>query len=312
MPGPRAHVLHEATYRQLLERRPNLAVMPWGATEAHGWHLPHGTDVIEASAIAEGAVDRAVERGAKVILLPAIPFGNNAQQQDQVATIHFSTTTALAILRDVTASLVRQGIDRLVILNGHGGNAFAPLVRDVMLETGATILVVNFWQVAPETSRAVFPDPGDHAGDLGEAVDLEEVGVGPGLHGSAQQRRRHRGGAVGVGLERAEELHRVRAGLQHLGEDRRHQEGPVGPGEDGPGQGGAFEIAKISQPGVWTPRPWSHSHPDTGCGDPRQATTEKGEAFFLAVCDALAEVLVNFSAAHKGQSPYLGPRSEAI
>ena len=149
MPAPRPHVLHEATYLQLLEHRPNVAVLPWGATEAHGWHLPHGTDVIEAMAIAEAAVERAVAKGSKAILLPAIPFGNNAQQQDQVATIHFSTTTALAILRDVTESLVRQGIDRLVLLNGHGGNAFAPLVRDVMLETGATVVVVNFWQLCP-------------------------------------------------------------------------------------------------------------------------------------------------------------------
>ncbi|MGA0038640.1 MAG: creatininase family protein [Pirellulales bacterium] len=264
MPSPRPHILHEATYRQLLGSRPNVAVLPWGATEAHGWHLPHGTDVIEATAIAEAAVEQAVAEGAKAILLPAIPFGNNAQQQDQIATIHFSTSTALAILRDVAGSLVRQGIDRLVIVNGHGGNAFAPLVRDVMLETGATILVVNFWQVAPEACRAIFADPGDHAGELETSLVL------------------HLRGAL-VEMDRAGDGRRV-----------------------------PFEIAKISQPGVWTPRPWSHSHPDTGCGDPRQATTEKGEAFFLAVCDALAEVLVNFSAAHKGQSPYLGPRSEAI
>jgi hypothetical protein len=43
----------EANYRQRLDQRPNLAVLPWGATEAHNFHLPHGTDVIEAAAIAE-------------------------------------------------------------------------------------------------------------------------------------------------------------------------------------------------------------------------------------------------------------------
>lgn len=261
MPGPRPHILHEATYRQLLESRPNVAVLPWGATEAHGWHLPHGTDVIEATAIAEAAVEQAVKQGAKAILLPAIPFGNNAQQQDQVATIHFSTTTALAILRDVTASLVRQGIDRLVILNGHGGNAFAPLVRDVMLETGATIIVVNFWQVAPEASQAAFNDPGDHAGELETSLVLHLKGE-------------------------LVEMHRA-----------------------GDGRRVPFSIEKVAQPGIWTPRPWSQSHPDTGCGDPRQATREKGEAFFQAVSIAVADMLVNVSAATKGQSPYLGPHS---
>ncbi|NDH94298.1 MAG: creatininase family protein, partial [Planctomycetia bacterium] len=179
---------------------------------------PHGTDVIEATAIAEGAVERAVAEGARVILLPTIPFGNNAQQQDQVATIHLSTTTALAVLRDVTASLVRQGIDRLVILNGHGGNAFAPLVRDVMLETGATIVVVNFWQLAPETTQAIFDNPGDHAGDLETSLVLF-------LQGDLVE-------------------------MKQAGDGRRVP----------------FAIDKIAQPGVWTPRPWSQSHPDTGCG----------------------------------------------
>jgi creatinine amidohydrolase len=257
MPSPRPHILHEATYRQLLGSRPNVAVLPWGATEAHGWHLPHGTDVIEATAIAEAAVEQAVAEGAKAILLPAIPFGNNAQQQDQIATIHFSTSTALAILRDVAGSLVRQGIDRLVIVNGHGGNAFAPLVRDVMLETGATIAVVNFWQLCPEVMRANFADPGDHAGDLETSLVL------------------HIDGAL--------------VEFEHAGDGRTVP----------------FAIDAFSQPGVWTPRPWSTTHPDTGCGDPRQATPQKGRAFFEAAVSAVARMLVAFSHAEKGQSPYI-------
>jgi creatinine amidohydrolase len=257
MPGPRPHVLHEATYRQLRANRPNVAVLPWGATEAHGWHLPHGTDVIEATAIAEAAVERAVEQGAKALLLPAIPFGNNAQQQDQVATIHFSTATALAILRDVTQSLVRQGIDRLVILNGHGGNAFAPLVRDVMLETGATIVVVNFWQLCPDVMRATFDNPGDHAGDLETSLVLH-------LDGRLVE-------------------------MEHAGDGRTIP----------------FAIEEIAQPGVWTPRPWSTTHPDTGCGDPRTATSDKGKAFFMAAVASVATMLHAFSEGQKGQSPYV-------
>ena len=52
---PRPFVLYEAGYRQLREHRPTVAVLPWGATEAHNYHLPHGTDVIEAVAVAERA-----------------------------------------------------------------------------------------------------------------------------------------------------------------------------------------------------------------------------------------------------------------
>jgi len=185
--GPRAHVLHEANYAQLLARRPNVAVLPWGATEAHNWHMPHGTDVVEAVSIAERAADLAVASGARVIVLPAIPYGNNAQQQDQVATVHFSTATALAILRDVTDSLARQGIDRLLIVNGHGGNDFKPMVRDCQLTSGLTILVVDFWRLCPDVLAATFPDPGDHAGQLEtslllhlrpEWVEMERAGRG--------------------------------------------------------------------------------------------------------------------------------------
>ena len=71
----RPHVLHEATYRQLQDLQPNVAVLPWGATEAHNYHLPHGTDIIEATSVAEAAVEQANTQGARCVMLPAIPFG---------------------------------------------------------------------------------------------------------------------------------------------------------------------------------------------------------------------------------------------
>ena len=145
MNGPRPYVLHEANYRQLLDYRPNVAVLPWGATEAHNYHLPHGTDVVEAGDVAAAAAGQAYAKGGKPIVLPTIPFGNNGQQLDQVATIHCSTSTAKAILWDVATSLTTQGIDRLVILNGHGGNEFKPLVRDLQFEFELLVIVVNFW-----------------------------------------------------------------------------------------------------------------------------------------------------------------------
>ena len=108
---PRPAALDEANYRDLRAHPPNVAVLPWGATEAHGDHLPFGTDIFEAEGVARLAVERANADGAKALMLPAIPFGNNAQQLDQVATIHLSTTTALSLLRDIVRSLKAQGID---------------------------------------------------------------------------------------------------------------------------------------------------------------------------------------------------------
>lgn len=179
--------LFEATHKQLVARRPRLAVLPWGATEAHNQHLPYATDALEAQRFAQRAAELAAEQGARVIVLPCIPFGNNAQQQDQIAAIHLRTSTALALLTDVAWSLQRQGIGRLVILNAHGGNEFKPLIRDLMLETGLFMAQVNFWQMCPERVREIFGEEGDHAGALEtslllhwcpQAVHLEDAGPG--------------------------------------------------------------------------------------------------------------------------------------
>jgi creatinine amidohydrolase len=213
--------------------------------------------VIEASRVAERAAELAYQQGARVVVLPTIPYGNDEQQLDQACTISFRTATSLAVLGDVVRSLARQSIDRLVIVNGHGGNQFQPLVRDLQSEFGILIVVANFFQMAPETSRAVFEEPGDHADQMETSLLLH---LCPEL----------------VELDSA-----------------------------GPGTRIPFAIDGLGQPGVWTPRPWSKTHPDTGSGNPAGATAEKGEQYFRAVTEALAELLVNLAEAKKGQLPYV-------
>src|SRR3569623_432560 len=129
----RPFVLHEANLAQLRDLKANVAVLPWGATEGHNYHLPHGTDVVEGNAVGEAAVARANAQGARCLLLPCVPFGNDNMQLAQSATITMRSATQQAVLFDVADSLVRQGFDRLVILNFHGGNEFRPMIRDVML-----------------------------------------------------------------------------------------------------------------------------------------------------------------------------------
>jgi creatinine amidohydrolase len=254
---PRPYLLMEANHRQLTASPPAVAVLPWGATEAHNWHLPYGTDVIEATCLAERAAELAVERGARVAVLPTIPFGNDEQQLDQVCTISFTTATAIAILNDVARSLVKQKIDRLVIVNGHGGNQFQPLVRDVQSKHGLLIVVANFYEMAPDAKREIFEKPGDHADEMETSL------------------------------------------LLHLRPET------VELPQAGTGSRTTFQIKGLKQAGVWTPRPWSKSHPDTGSGDPSLATAEKGKRFFAALTAALADVLVDLSNAKKGQLPYV-------
>jgi creatinine amidohydrolase len=184
---PRHYLLVEANHKQLMAAPPQVAVLPWGATEAHNYHLPYGTDVIEATCVAERAATIAHERGASVAILPTIPFGNNEQQLDQACTISFTTPTAAAILDDIARSLVRQNIDRLVIVNGHAGNQLQPIVRDAQSKHGLLIVVANFYEMAPEAKRSIFENPGDHADELEtslllylrpELVELSQAGPG--------------------------------------------------------------------------------------------------------------------------------------
>lgn len=170
--APRRYVLHEANYRQLLDYQPNVAVLPWGATEAHNYHLPYGTDVTQVAAVAERAVADAHDRGAKPVLLPTVPFGHNTQQLDQVATISIGHESIACILRDVARSLARQGIDRLVVVNGHGGNEFKPFIRDIQDATGVFIVRVDFWQTQPELHAEVFEAPGSHADEMETSMML--------------------------------------------------------------------------------------------------------------------------------------------
>jgi creatinine amidohydrolase len=162
----RPYVLHEASYRQLLDLKPNLAVLPWGATEAHNFHLPYGTDTIEATAMGERVVERANAQGARCVLLPTIPFGNNNQQLTQVATVTMRTATQILVLRDVADSLVKQGIDRLVILNFHGGNEFKQIMRDVMLDVPIFIAQVHGWNTDPKVRDLLDVKDGTHADEF--------------------------------------------------------------------------------------------------------------------------------------------------
>ena len=168
----RPHVLHEASYRQVLDLKPNVAVLPWGATEAHNYHLPYGTDVIEATALGEATVERANAEGARCILLPTLPFGNDNMQLSQVVTITMRTATQQAVLHDVAESLVRQGMDRLVLLNFHGGNEFKSLIRDVMLDLPIFITQIHGYQTDTSHLKLLAEPGGDHANEMETSLVL--------------------------------------------------------------------------------------------------------------------------------------------
>jgi len=161
----RPYLLAETNWEAVRDTRYEVAVLPWGATEAHNYHLPYATDNYQAEYVAAGAARKAWDRGAKVIVLPCIPFGINTGQLDIKLCMNLLPSTQLAILRDTCDVLVRAGIPKLVILNGHGGNTFKTMIRELSFHfPGLFTCAVNWYQAVDWS--LYFDDPGDHAGEM--------------------------------------------------------------------------------------------------------------------------------------------------
>lgn len=165
-----------------------LAVLPWGATEPHNQHLPYLTDCYLSHSIAVDAARRAREEaGANCMVLPPVTLGaQNIGQWKQPFCIHARYETQQAILTDVVTSLRLQGMRKLVIVNGHGGNSFKNMIRDLAFQfPDFLIAVVDWFAVVPQAGY--FENRDDHAGEMETSVlmhyypamvDLSQAGDG--------------------------------------------------------------------------------------------------------------------------------------
>ncbi len=166
----RDYVLHELAWHTVRAASYEVAVLPWGATEAHNLHLPYGTDTFESTHIAVEAARLATEGGASVVVLPTIPIGVNAQQLDIPLTLSLNPSTQLAILKDIIRSLGQSGVRKLVVLNGHGGNDFKPMIRELEVDTALFVCTANWYEVVDAAS--LFTEPGDHGGEMETSLML--------------------------------------------------------------------------------------------------------------------------------------------
>jgi len=177
-----------AKYNDTKDEKYDFAVLPWGATEPHNYHLPYLTDCYLAHDIAVDAVRKAYEKGgAKGMVLPFIPLGSqNPGQRNLPFCLHARYETQKAILTDIVSSLDYQGIYTLVILNGHGGNNFKNMIRDLAVDFPHFLVVASDWfKVLPQ--ELSFEEKDDHAGEMEtsvmmyyrpELVDLTVAGDG--------------------------------------------------------------------------------------------------------------------------------------
>ena len=164
----RPYVLAETNWRAVRATQYDVAILPWGATEAHNYHLPYATDTIQCDHLAAEAARIAWEAGTRVIVLPAVPFGVNTGQLDIRLCLNMNPSTQAAVLGDIVASLEAQGIARLILFNGHGGNDFRQMIRELQPLTEVFICTLNWYQIVPP--REFFSEAGDHAGELETSV----------------------------------------------------------------------------------------------------------------------------------------------
>jgi creatinine amidohydrolase len=165
MNSNRPYILSEVTWKIVKETDYEVAVLPWGATEAHNYHLPYSTDVIQCDYVAAESAKIAWEQGAKVIVLPTIPLGVNTGQLDIKLDINMNPSTQAAVLQDIVDCLFHQNIFKLVILNGHGGNEFRPLIREIQAKyPGMFLCSLNWYEIMDDNQ--FFDEPGNHAGEM--------------------------------------------------------------------------------------------------------------------------------------------------
>lgn len=166
----------------------DIAILPWGATEPHNLHLPYLTDAILSHNVAVDAAELAFEKyGVRAMVLAPMPLGSqNPGQRELKFCVHYRYETQKAVLTDIVTSLRHQGIKRLLIVNGHGGNSFKNMIRDLAVDMPDMLIASSEWFKVCNP-KEYFDQPSDHADELEtsvmmhyhpELVNLSEAGSG--------------------------------------------------------------------------------------------------------------------------------------
>lgn len=146
-----------------------LIVLPVGAIEQHGPHMPVFTDTLISEVLLTEAFEQLPD-DTNIWLLPAIPYGKSTEHLGHPGTITLSATTLMAVVMDIAKSLSTSGFQKLVLVNTHGGNTdlLNMMGREIRIETGLAVFrldpgglgAADEW-ITPQEKQA-----GIHAGDM--------------------------------------------------------------------------------------------------------------------------------------------------
>jgi creatinine amidohydrolase len=137
-----------------LAARDAVVLVPVGATEQHGPHLPTGVDDFLAAEVCRRAAVLASEHTGAVVT-PSVPTGLSEHHMAFGGTLTLSLPTLHALLRDICRSVIRSGFSRILIVNGHGGNmtALNALTTELTAELSAPIAFASYFGAGREVVR---------------------------------------------------------------------------------------------------------------------------------------------------------------
>lgn len=161
-----SNLLEELSRSAVGRRSPTaVAVLPIGATEQHGPHLPLGTDSFLVSDFARRSAE-GLSDTVDAIVTPTLSIGFSPHHKSIGPTLTLGAATAQTLLDDVCASLVHSGFRKVFILNGHGGNAelVTLAARTLVASFGVEAAAGTYWTMAWEDLVAAGVHPGGHAG----------------------------------------------------------------------------------------------------------------------------------------------------
>ena len=233
-----------------------VCILPCGAVEQHGPHLPLDVDLVCPNGIARGAGKLLPD---KILVLPIVAYGYTGHVMDFPGTINNDFENFMHQVLDITRSLAYHGFKKIILLNGHGSNMpnLDLVARRTNLETDAECMLTAWWQLLtvdksflPNWRESRFP------GGCAHACELE----------------------TSMYLYLDEE--NVRKDKIANGDISFNQEGSP------------FSFVDLFQQGPGTVVSWTSSYSDTGVlGEPELASVEKGKAAYDEAVKQLVELV---------------------
>ncbi len=167
--------LENLTHADVRSLDVQVLVLPIGSCEPHGYHLPYANDTLASGALASRAAARANEQGAKVPVLPVLPYGVNVNLANLPRAQSLRPATMMAFVNDVVDTAEQQGIRKVVIVNGHGGNSttLGATLRELFASHPKVfVALVEPWTAWADVQAKVFRNPGGHSGESETSLAL--------------------------------------------------------------------------------------------------------------------------------------------